>query len=246
MWNQAVWRAQAFGQQSAHARVGLDGPQPYAVTAVLATCLQDAHGGVIEEAEIWQWNIVRRLQALLHIAGSSGIDTLEVTRPCSRCQQIVSFDLPLTQFEREEPAAALRCTTPSGENYALRLPTGNDQRRWLQGEGATPESMALDLLEEPPSESDDLLPAIEAVLADVDPYTALVLSSACPYCEAELRIPFDLEAELLRRFRARQTERLREVHRLARAYHWSENDILTLPASRRAFYLACVEAERTA
>lgn len=36
---------------------------------------------------------------------------------------------------------------------------------------------------------------------------------------------------------------LRDVHTLARAYHWSERDILALPLPRRLAYLALLEAE---
>lgn len=39
---------------------------------------------------------------------------------------------------------------------------------------------------------------------------------------------------------------LREVHRLARAYHWSERDILSLPLNRRLGYLLLLEEEADA
>jgi hypothetical protein len=39
---------------------------------------------------------------------------------------------------------------------------------------------------------------------------------------------------------------LRHVHALARAYHWSERDILGLPLARRLSYLLLLEAEQDA
>jgi hypothetical protein len=39
---------------------------------------------------------------------------------------------------------------------------------------------------------------------------------------------------------------LREVHRLARAYHWSERDILSLSLKRRLAYLLLLEEESDA
>jgi hypothetical protein len=39
---------------------------------------------------------------------------------------------------------------------------------------------------------------------------------------------------------------LREVHELARAYHWSEADILRLDRRRRRRYLALLESDRDA
>jgi hypothetical protein len=35
-----------------------------------------------------------------------------------------------------------------------------------------------------------------------------------------------------------------DVHRLARAYHWSEEDVLALPVTRRRRYLAHVDRDR--
>jgi len=39
---------------------------------------------------------------------------------------------------------------------------------------------------------------------------------------------------------------LRDVHRIARAYHWSERDILTMPVGRRLAYLLLLEEEADA
>ncbi|WP_223645128.1 hypothetical protein [Corallococcus sp. EGB] len=36
---------------------------------------------------------------------------------------------------------------------------------------------------------------------------------------------------------------LHDIHRLAARYHWSEDEILRLKLSRRAAYLALIEAE---
>jgi hypothetical protein len=203
-------------------------------------------GQSAEEDALWNWDIVSRLQALLNIALASSLEALEVTEPCRHCQRVVSLELPLVDFLQATSTGPIRCKTPAGDVLALRLPTGADQRRWLeQGEKGAGD-MAFDLLEDTAPHSEDLLAAIEAALVDADPLTALNLQSDCPYCETEMRIPFDLEAELLRQFRVRQTQRLGDVHRLARAYHWSEDDILGLPEFRRQFYLSCLRAEGAA
>ena len=46
--------------------------------------------------------------------------------------------------------------------------------------------------------------------------------------------------------RDRARELLRDVHRIARAYHWSERDILALTLQRRLAYLLLLEAEADA
>lgn len=39
---------------------------------------------------------------------------------------------------------------------------------------------------------------------------------------------------------------LRQVHTIARTYHWSERDVLTLEISRRAAYLLLIEEDADA
>jgi hypothetical protein len=46
--------------------------------------------------------------------------------------------------------------------------------------------------------------------------------------------------------RERSRHLLREVHVLARVYHWSERQILRLTITRRRAYLALIEADQDA
>ena len=43
--------------------------------------------------------------------------------------------------------------------------------------------------------------------------------------------------------RARSRALFREVHRMARTYHWSEQDILRLSLKRRLIYLLAIEED---
>jgi hypothetical protein len=62
--------------------------------------------------------------------------------------------------------------------------------------------------------------------------TALRLTARCPACCESADVEFDLERHLLASAAARQARLLDTVHRLARAYHWSEREI-PLPRGRR-------------
>lgn len=74
--------------------------------------------------------------------------------------------------------------------------------------------------------------------ADLDPLANIWIATHCPECEAEQSLLFD-PARFLAEGMARWSDRLLgEVGDLAYAYHWSEAEILALPASRRAFYLS--------
>jgi hypothetical protein len=88
----------------------------------------------------------------------------------------------------------------------------------------------------------DALPA-EAVaaaaerLAEADPQADLRVALRCPACGEAWEDPFDPCAFLWRELDARAQRLLRDVHELARAYGWSEAEVLAVSPSRRRHYL---------
>jgi len=84
--------------------------------------------------------------------------------------------------------------------------------------------------------------ALADMLAERDPFTALQVDSPCPDCGHVNPAEVDLEALLLADFAACQRRLLEEVTLLARNFHWSEAQILDLPAWRRAHYIARLDA----
>jgi uncharacterized protein YbaR (Trm112 family) len=97
-----------------------------------------------------------------------------------------------------------------------------------------------------PVESDKLPPEIvESViksLAEADPLADIQLSLTCPSCEHRWRVLFDIVSFLWTEIEVWAWRILSDVHTLARAYGWSERDILTLSPTRRQFYLEMVGA----
>ena len=65
----------------------------------------------------------------------------------------------------------------------------------------------------------------------------LELGTSCTGCGAAMVLPFDIAVFLDGEMGARASRLLDEVHLLASSYHWSESEILALPASRRQDYL---------
>ena len=73
--------------------------------------------------------------------------------------------------------------------------------------------------------------------------TTLGARLTCPYCGAACDVDVDVEGTLVGLL-ARERDRLvSDVDRLARAYHWSEADILALSPQRRRLYLQRLEAQ---
>jgi len=77
-------------------------------------------------------------------------------------------------------------------------------------------------------------------MADRDPQAELKLQLQCPTCDLAFSIVFDVASFFLRELDDRALGLLTEVHALASHYHWSERDILEIPAWRRARYLQLV------
>lgn len=86
-----------------------------------------------------------------------------------------------------------------------------------------------------------ILAAIEAALDAHDPAADLAIAVACPLCGEETLADLDVGALFWEEIAVSARLLLGEVHRLARAYGWSEAEILGLGPARRAAYLALVD-----
>ena len=75
-----------------------------------------------------------------------------------------------------------------------------------------------------------------------DPQADIKLSLECPSCRNRWLAPFDILSFLWSEVETWARRLLREVHLLARAYGWSEADILAMSAIRRQTYLEMLGA----
>jgi len=90
--------------------------------------------------------------------------------------------------------------------------------------------------------SDALADAVERAMAIADQQADIELAFTCPACTHGWDATFDIARYLWREIRAWAHRTLRDVHALARAYHWRETDILALSARRRQIYLELCRA----
>ncbi|SHG51499.1 hypothetical protein [Massilia sp. CF038] len=88
--------------------------------------------------------------------------------------------------------------------------------------------------------SPDALSAIGAAMAEADPLAQIELSLHCPACGHGWDDLLDIGAFLWKEVDAWARRTLHDVHTLARAYGWSEADVLSLSARRRSMYLDMV------
>lgn len=227
--------------------------RPDLLTRLLVHCLRRPDGTPYAEVEIWDWTISQRLQGLLATWLANDIRRLSVEIRCQEqtCKELMELALDLGAFVRLEDPARFECSPSPGHRLDVRLPTGSDQRHWLAQQETSAGAMARRLVQDlngtPPDDAWSVPEAwigeLSEALEEHDPLTALRLCSCCPSCGTACEVEFDLEARLLVQLQRQQQDVLRQVHWLASRYHWSEEQILSLPAWRRAFYLAALGME---
>jgi len=180
--------------------------------------------------------------------------------PCPACgeESEAEFSLDLLPLDFTPPPRELTVTLPDGA-ARLRLPTAGDQeelldaglqseaeqRSWLlarclQRYGEREAEFDLDFARGLPVAARTALEAaIEEQLPDLD----LEMAVSCSHCGTPILAPFDVPMFFFFELNDRAREVRRDVHRIARAYHWSERDILTLTLDRRISYLLLLEEE---
>ena len=167
---------------------------------------------------------------------------------CPGCGERMELALQVDMFLPPEGEARTGGEVET-DGFRFRLPTSRDLSALLGHADA--ESAAAHLLERccvarPDGASAPslrgLLEKIEAGLEALDPGANIELSLVCESCAHAWTAPFDIAAVLWDEVDARARALLAAVHTLARAYGWSEGDVLALGEQRRAAYLDMVTA----
>lgn len=220
--------------------------RPSLVTALLAQC-----GEPRDPSFWWSQPVGERTAALVRlVALTEERDEISLSARCmaAACGESFEFELSLRLLPGGAAHAdPLHVQLDAGRALTLRRPTGEDLRRWRD---APPASRAealrvmLDSLVVAGEARPDDEAAVSASIAAADPLVDFTVACHCPACGAPNEVSVDLEALALTRLVGRQRALLQEVHRLASHYGWTESEVLAVPPSRRARYLAFIEDER--
>jgi len=181
--------------------------------------------------------------------------TQQLRATCPTCGALLEFSvncesLAASLRPRAEVGAvhALRC---DGYRLAYRAPDIDDWRAAAAANDFVPELMQRCIVR---CERDDgtqcaalslPIPVTEALSSAVEalePGACVDFDLRCPECSEEWSAPMDCGAVLYGEVRARAESLLVEVDALARAYGWSEAEVLALSPTRRAAYLQLVGA----
>jgi hypothetical protein len=138
---------------------------------------------------------------------------------------VVRFRLP---DSRDLAAAAAAGSEAAGREALLRRCVVEASR---DGRATAPGAL-------PP----EVVAAVEARMEEADPLLELRFDLACPACGGAWSLPLDVAAFVWAELSSQARRLVGEVHALARAYAWSERDILGMSAQRRYLYLSLVGA----
>lgn len=122
----------------------------------------------------------------------------------------------------------------SDAEVEFRLPRAADQLAIARD--AAPAHALLALCVRPPEIPAAVRERVEAAMEAMAPSLYSELAGVCPQCGATVTATFDPIQYTLREMRDRSALLYEEVSAIAHFLHWSEAEILALPAARRARY----------
>jgi hypothetical protein len=231
-------------------------------TALVARCTTD--GDAIAPA----MSVGDRETLLLNLRRLTFGESMECVLRCPSpsCGELLEFQLKVSDLITRSDAAAASASRAltveaDGARFTIefRMPTAADVDRAAALASRDAQAAAIAIFERSVIRADrdgaatapaDLPPAVrdavEEAMAAGDPQADVQLAMRCPACGAVLSALFDAAAFFLRELDERATRTLHDVHALAQHYHWSEAEILRMPARRRAQYIELVRTARGA
>ncbi|MEP0826313.1 MAG: hypothetical protein HRF40_12580 [Nitrososphaera sp.] len=179
-------------------------------------------------------------------------DLISCTTSCPSCGADMSLDLSAdTIMSAEHPIPEVDYgLEAAGFRLRIRPLTAEDQDA-IVAKAARSDVLAQELARACVVRSEPALPeripealleAIGSRLEEIDPLSDVNLRLLCPECGHSFQAALPVEEFVLRELGVRGHQLEREVHWLAFHYHWSENEILSLPTSKRKRYVELVNA----
>jgi hypothetical protein len=227
---------------------------PIAVTELIATLLVERPAPALAPDAVWKLPLGDRDRIVAQLHSNCFGDRIESIVTCSACRKQFEVGFSLAKLASDAlapPGPEIGVEGPDGEGtYTLpdgrrfRAPNTGDERAVA---GLPIEQAALSLIERclvvGDATSGDRA-VIDQAMSDVAPVLDLDVPTTCALCGAEQQVHFDMVSFFLSALVRERPILLREVHRLAAAYHWSCEEIMALPRSIRRAHVALIEAER--
>lgn len=249
-----------FGREEKDLDINFEAyPSPYLVTEVIMTCLDEQGESAQSQEKIWDMTVGERIEALLEITALTTGGVFILVLDCSNKDCGQAIEIELTKDELSELQRGAKDNTTINiklgkRQVTFRKPTGRDQLDWLRIPYGHEEDVIRDMIASlivPKNDTKRLkelsgeeIALVEHAIQRADPLIGFEVASECPYCKQYLSCELDLQTLALKRLRSVQQRQLRDIHLLAKHYHWTEQEITALPAWRRSEYLSYLKQER--
>ncbi len=196
---------------------------------------------------LWSMSLAERDRRLVALRRATFGSAMEVTTRCPECETALETPMDL-RWLSELPApddpmtvhehGGLRFRLPSTLSLMKALSSPDDPRRaLLRGTLETPDPKDLD-----DEQVDRLAPELAAAWEAVDPMAEVRLDFRCVGCEATFQRVFDIAETFYAEVEAYGRRLLLDIHALASAYGWTEDEVLALGPVRRRLYVDMVSA----
>lgn len=214
--------------------------------------LSAAHSGESWE-ELSLLSIGTRDARLLKLRAETFGSRMQAMSNCPHCNEAIEMSFSVMDILADPPEAWETSLSLTMEDYDVycRLP---DSRDLAVVAAAGDRSLAvrqlfhrclIEVRQDDKVVSSDGLPsnvmdAVAERISKVDAQSNIELEMTCPACNHTWIAPFDIVAFFWMEISAWVNRTLRDVHILACAYGWSEEEILNLSPARRQAYLGMV------
>jgi hypothetical protein len=230
-------------------------------TALLTSLVCGPEGKAATSAQIRELSMGDRELLLLLVRRRLFGNIMQCVLKCPSCEEKLDVELRVDDLivESHAPQQIRYEELIEAEDGQFRvifhLPTGGEVEKVLHQAPADVEgaekalaggcidsmSRVTDAPESPGGRNeecpDSVLRKIAARIEQLDPQAEIQLQSECPECGCEFKQSVDPGGYLVHELAARQRLKYQEVHQLARAYHWSESEILRMGSRKRQIYL---------
>lgn len=177
-------------------------------------------------------------------------DRIESRVTCLKCNEAFELSFSLLDLMNDlGDGTTEKATGPDEEGiYTLtddrrfRLPTAGDLNNVME---LGPEEAVAILLKccvvegDPTVDAESIQVAMDEIGATLD----LDLNAACPECDTSQTVRFDIQSYLLRTLEYEKRFLNHEIHRIALAYGWRYEEILSLTREDRRAFARLIEAE---
>jgi cytochrome c553 len=180
-------------------------------------------------------------------------DSVSSLAACAWCHERIEVDFNVSDVRLDAGAPPPETSLAlSGYQVSFRPPNSADLAAIPQSLAAGPRQAliercvtAAERAGQPVAPAElpgEVVAALSERLAQIDPQADVRLDLLCPYCQRRTNAVFDIVSFFWTEIEAWARRTLREVHVLARAYGWSEREILALSPQRRHLYIEMAAA----